>query len=178
MNPIQVNTLETHDRLLDFKKKHEESIENRIAKMIQEDPFDGLPFYIFAHKRTLSNGERNLHFQTGQYTIRNVPSHKIVWQPRLQKPKACLNSMLFKVDPSFPDQVKVIWILPEREQWSSSREGTMFEDPTVIESIHAFENDRSSLEHPEPDDPSDERAEAIYKKLYPQLWQRMFSNNY
>jgi hypothetical protein len=177
MKNVTIDRLETHDRLIDFKKKNQDSIEERINKMIVENPFDGLPFYIFAHKRTLTDAERLLHFQTHQYTIQNIPSHKIVWQPRLQKPKAQTNSMLFKVDPSFPDQVKVIWILPDRDQWDASRKGTMFQDPTVVESIEAFDNDRQSLERPEPDDPTDEKARAIYKKLYPNLWERLFGNN-
>lgn len=177
MNKIELNALETHDRLLDFKQKNQDSVEGQIQKMIQENPFDGLPFYIFAHKRTLTDTERSLHFQTHNYSLENIPSHKIVWQPRLQKPKSCLNSMLFKVDPSFPEQVKVIWILPEREQWEAHKKGKMTQDPTVVESIEAFENDRQALDHPEPDDPDDERARNIYQRLYPQLWQRLFSNN-
>lgn len=176
MKKVSVDRLETHDRLLDFQQKNKSSIDEQIASLIRQNPFDGLPFYIYAHKRTLDEAERLLHFQTGQYTIENNPTHKIVWQPRLQKPKAQTNSMLFKVDPSAPDQVKVIWILPDREQFEAYKKGSMFQDPTILDSIEAFDNNRELLEHPEPDDPTDERAKNIYKKLYPNLWHRLFAD--
>lgn len=177
MNQIQVNRLDTHDRLLDFKQKNVDSIAERISKMISERPFEDNPFYIYAHKRTVDVHEQLIYMQSGQFNINNLPTHRIVWQPRLQKPKAQTNSMLFKVDPAYPDQVKVIWMLPDRDQWEAHKKGQMFQDPTTAESIHSFENDRASIEHPEPDDPTDERAQMIYKRLYPQLWKRLFANN-
>lgn len=176
MTAIKVDRLETHDRLLDFKEKNMQSISEQVDLLIAQNPFSGEPFYIFAHKRTLDDAERILHFQTRQYSIENNPTHKIVWQPRLQKPKAQTNSMLFKVYPLHPERNHIVWILPERELWGAYQKGQMFEENAVAMSIDAFENDRAALERPEADDPSDERAQAIYKKLYPKIWRRLFPN--
>lgn len=173
---MQVDRLETHDRLLDFKKKNVNSIEEQIHNIIAQRPFEDEPFYIFAHKKTVDIHEQALYIQAG-CPIDKLPTHRLVWQPRLQKPKAETNTMLFKVDPAYPDQVRIIWILPDPSQWEAYKKGQMCQDPTTIESIHAFENDRASLERPEPDDLPDERAKVIYQRLYPKLWSRLFDNN-
>jgi hypothetical protein len=176
MNEISINRLETHDRLLDFKKKNVDSISQQIHKMVMERPFEDEPFYIFAHKKTVDMHDQLLYIQAG-YPVDKIPTHRLVWQPRLQKPKAETNTMLFKVDPAYPDQVKVIWILPDPSQWEAYKKGQMCQDPTVIESIHDYENDKAALEAPEPDDLTDERARVIYQRLYPKLWERLFANN-
>lgn len=176
MNAIKVDRLETHDRLLDFREKNIASIAGQIDSLIDQNPFCGEPFYIFAHKRTLDEGERILHLQSRQYAIENNPTHKIVWQPRLQKPKAQTNSMLFKVYPKDPNKNHIVWILPERELWNCYQKGKMFQEDAVATSIYAFEHEREVLEQPEEDDPSDSKAKAIYRRLYPKIWKRLFPN--
>jgi hypothetical protein len=175
MDGIKINTLETHDRLLDFKKKNQDTISQQIHKMVMQRPFDDHPFYIFAHKKTVDMHDQLIYIQEGCPPDK-IPTHRIIWQPRLRKPKAETNTMLFKVDPSYPDQVKIIWILPDESQWEAYKKGQMCQDPTTVESIYAYENDRASLEAPEEDDPTDERARTIYQRLYPKLWERLFAN--
>lgn len=102
---------------------------------------------------------------TGQYKdIGDIPSARIIWQPRMTKPKAQENSMLFKGYPG-TDMVKVIWIIPQRELWDQYMKGMMLESQIVVESIDKFQHDRSSLEAPEADDASDEEINNIYKNI-------------
>lgn len=146
---------ETHDRLINFKDKNELNIQACIASLIAQDPFDGLSFYIFAHKRSADfPGEPD----------------RLLWQPRLKKPKAQTNSMLFKVNPKNPEEVKIIWMIPDRKLWQSFQKGKMFESEIILDSIYDFENNREKLEMDEPDDLNDEQASALLKKLYPNLF--------
>lgn len=102
---------------------------------------------------------------TGKYRdIGDVPTHRMIWQPRLTKPKAQTNSMLFKAYPG-TDAVKVIWIIPERELWGQYQKGNVTQSEIVMESIHKFQNDRESLEAPEDDDSSDSEIDGIYKDI-------------
>lgn len=145
---ISVDRLETHDRLLQFQKQAD-SIGEMCAKIIAERPFGSYPFYIFAHARTSDDG----------YTKR------LIWQPRLTKPKSQTNSMLFKVHPLVPDQIKVIWMIPERTMWSQFKKGLVTESSIVEQSIQAFEENRDVLDAPEKDDLTDSQVDAIYREL-------------
>jgi len=144
---MKVNFLETHDRLEHFKKQNF-SISECCEDLIKQRPFGDRPFYIFAHGRTDDDGV----------------TKRLIWQPRLTKPKAQTNSMLFRATPG-TDIIIVIWILPPRELWEAYQRGMMMEDSTVIESIKAFLYDRASLERPEPDDPDDETVKQIYMEI-------------
>jgi hypothetical protein len=144
---LKVNRLDAHDRLLSFKKKAFD-IGECCQNMIDQRPFGDRPFYIFAHARTDDDGVNK----------------RLIWQPRLTKPKAQTNSMLFKAYPG-TDHIKVIWMIPERSMWNEFKQGKMFEDQIVADSIFKFENDRASLEHREADDLSDKEIDAIYRQI-------------
>lgn len=104
-------------------------------------------------------------FSTGMYpTLSDIPTHRMIWQPRLTKPKAQTNSMLFKGYPG-TDTVKVIWMIPEREMWDQYRKGNLTESSIVVESIHSFEHDRERLEAKEIDDLPDARIDQIYREI-------------
>lgn len=145
---ISVDRLETHDRLLQFQKQGED-ISSMCANVIAQRPFGDHAFYIFAHARTSDDGYTKI----------------LIWQPRLTKPKSQTNSMLFKVHPLVPEQVKVIWMIPERSMWSQFKRGLVTESSVVEQSIHAFENDRANLDAPESDDLTDSQIDAIYKQI-------------
>lgn len=145
---LPVNTLETHDRLIEFKKQSD-SISEQVAKIIKERPFGNLPFYIWAHARTADDG----------FTKR------LIWQPRLTKPKSQTNSMLFKVYPEKPDEIYIIWMIPDRSQWDAYNKGKMTESCVVWSSIQAFQYAREVLDAPAPDDLSDERVKKIYEEI-------------
>lgn len=144
---MKVNILDAHDRYQHFTKQSF-SIAECCQDLINQRPFGDHPFYIFAHPRTDDDG----------FTKR------LIWQPRLTKPKAQTNSMLFKAYPG-SDILKVIWMIPTRELWGQYKKGNVTENKTISESIYAFENHREKLEAPESDDLSDDAIDAIYREI-------------
>lgn len=175
---MKILRTDAHDRLIHFKNQSDYISEGCQSCIKNRPPqFGNLPFYIFAHKREIETDERiSLFNQDLQESLLNplqnrkywkledVPTHRLIWSPRLTKPKAQTNSMLFKVYPP-GDNIKVIWILPARELWDQYVKGNLTENKTVIESIHTFTHDRSSLEAKEEDDLSDEHINRIYEEI-------------
>lgn len=145
---MKIQLLDAHDRLLDFRKKNSVDISECCQDLVNQRPFGDHPFYIFAHARTEDDGINK----------------RLIWQPRLSKPKAQTNSMLFKAYPG-TDLIKVIWMIPDRCMWSQYKKGKLAESSIVIESIDLFQHDRGRLEVNEPDDLTDEQCCAIYESL-------------
>ncbi len=141
---IKINRLDAHDRLLHFQKQ-EFSISDCCADLIKKAPFGNHPFYIFAHPRTDEDGV----------------TKRLIWQPRLTKPTAQTNSMLFKAYPG-TDILKIIWIIPAREMWGQYEKGKMTQNQTIWQSIYDFKNNRNELEAKEKDDLSDTEVFNIY----------------
>ena len=96
--------------------------------------------------------------------IEDVPSVRIIWQPRLTKPKAEENSMLFKAYPP-GDTLRVIWMIPDRELFQSSTKNKMMENKTVQESIYNFKFHKDKLEAKEDDDLPDHIINKIYAEI-------------
>jgi len=143
---IKINPLDAHDRLKEYNTKPMSTdIIECCQDLIRQEPFGKRPFYIFAHPRTDDDG----------FTKR------MIWQPRLFKPKAQTNSMLFRAFPN-SDNIGVIWIIPARELWPQYEKGKLTENKTILEFIDLFENNRQELERPLPDEPSEEEARDIY----------------
>jgi len=144
---MKIDKLETHDRLLHFTNQSFD-ITECCQDIINKRPFGDHPFYIFAHARTDDDGF----------------TQRLLWQPRLTKPKAQTNSMLFKAYPG-TDIVKVIWMIPKRELWSQFEEGKVTANETVVDSIREFQFNREEMERKEDDDLSDADINAIYEHL-------------
>lgn len=175
---MKLNRLETHDRLLHFQKQGdlisqgcEECIRNRPKE------YGNHPFYIFAHKRELGLDERIAlfnedlrialidHSYMRQYlSLESVPTARLIWEPRLTKPKAQSNSMLFRAYPP-GDNIKIIWMIPAPELWEQYQKGNMTEHSIVCESIDQFRNARQKLEGKEIDDLSDELVKSIMLEI-------------
>ena len=161
---MKLNKLETHDRLLQFSKQ-DSDISECCQDIINQKPFGSHPFYIFAHTRTIGMDERFKLFSSGSYaTFEEVPEKTIIWQPRLTKPKAESNSMLFKAYPG-TDKIKIIWMIPATELWGQYRKGLMTENKIITDSIFAFENDKKKLEAKESDDLEDYKIDNIYRQI-------------
>jgi len=144
---MKIDPLDAHDRLIHFKKQGFD-IGECCQDLINQRPFGEHPFYIFAHARTDDDGV----------------TKRLIWQPRLTKPKSQTNSMLFKAYPG-SDIIKVIWMIPDRALWPQFKKGLMLENQTICESIDKFENDRQFLDKLEDDDFSDEVVDAIYRQV-------------
>jgi hypothetical protein len=145
---MRLDRLETHDRYAYFTKQKFD-ISECCQDLINQRPFGNHAFYIFAHARTDDN---------------DISKKRLIWQPRMTKPKAQSNSMCFKAYPG-TDIVKVIWIIPAIELWGQYKKGNITDNKTVRDSIAAYQHDRAKLEAKEDDDLNDEQIKAIYKEL-------------
>jgi hypothetical protein len=112
--------------------------------MQEESPY----IYIFAHPRTADDGI----------------TKRLLWQPRLTKPKAQTNSYLFRAQ-SKTDIIEVCWLIPPREMWGQYKKGNIAEEPTILWSIDQFLHNRKELEKSDPDDLPDERVQKIWGKI-------------
>lgn len=144
---MKLDLLETHDRYQHFTKQNFD-IGECCQDLINQRPFGDHAFYIFVHSRTDEDG----------FTKR------LIWQPRLTKPKAQTNSMLFKAYPGKED-VKVIWMIPSRELWDQYVQGKILENQTVLNSIYDFQHNRDRLEANEDDDLTDDQIDVIYRQI-------------
>jgi hypothetical protein len=144
---MKINRLDAHDRLQHFTKQQFD-IAECCQDLINQRPFGEHPFYIFAHTRTDDDGV----------------TKRLIWQPRLTKPRAQTNSMLFKAYPG-KDTIKIIWMIPAEELWAQFGKGLLTENKTVAESIQDYKHNRQKLELKESDDLSDDAINAIYKEI-------------
>lgn len=144
---MKINRLDAHDRLQHLTRQGFD-IAECCQDLINQRPFGDHPFYIFAHTRTEEDGA----------------TKRLIWQPRLTKPKAQSNSMLFKAYPG-TDVIKVLWMIPAVELWGQFDKGLMLENRLVCDSIEDFKNNRNKLEAKEDDDMTDEQIDQIYKEL-------------
>jgi hypothetical protein len=161
---MKINRLDAHDRYQHFTRQSFD-IGECCQDLINKRPFGNHAFYIFAHARTFGFDEKLKLFSSGQFkSFDEVPEKTIIWQPRLTKPKAQENSMLFKAYPG-TDVIKVIWIIPPKELWEQYRKDKMTANKTIYESISLFTNDRKKLEEKEDDDLTDKQIDAVYKEV-------------
>lgn len=144
---IKLNVYETHDRYEHLLKQNF-NISECCQDLINQRPFGNHSFYIFAHARTCDDGV----------------TKKLIWQPRLTKPLAQSNSMLFKAYPG-TDIIKIIWLIPAPELWEQYKKGNVTESNIVSWSIHQFLHNRKELEQKESDDLSDEQIDDIYLQI-------------
>lgn len=151
---MKINRLETHDRLEHLIKDQSDNVfegaeiclkSNALSLSIQEK----CPYvYIFAHTRTSDDGLKK----------------RLLWQPRISKPKAQTNSYLFRAK-SNSDLIEVVWIIPERHLWEQYEKGKVTENDLVCYSVDLFQNNRNELEKPHPEDLSELKGKKIFDKI-------------
>lgn len=151
---MEINKLDAHDRLNHFKKNQEANIFQGVEDCLKRNPNcvsmqEHFPYvYIFGHPRTADDGV----------------TKRLLWQPRLGKPKAQTNSYLFR-SISKTDVIEIVWLLPPRELWPQYEKGKVTESEDVMTSIRNFVNHREELEKPHKDDWSEERIRRKLKSI-------------
>lgn len=151
---MKIDRLETHDRLIHFKKDQEATICQGVEDCLKKNPYslalqDKSPYiYIFSHPRTHDDGVRI----------------RYIWAPRLSKPLPQTNSYLFRAT-SKTDNIEVCWLLPPREMWPQYKVGNVTESDLVIWSIDQFENNRKNLGKKDREDFSDEKILQVYREI-------------
>jgi hypothetical protein len=151
---MRLNTLETHDRYELLKKEQSNILSIGADECLKKNPLSlalqsRSPYvYMFAHPRTMEDGR----------------TKKMLWQPRLSKPKAQTNSYLFRAI-SGTDNVEICWLLPPRELWGQYSTGKVTESDLIAWSINAFEYNRNLLDKVYEDDFSEEQIKNIYRQV-------------
>lgn len=151
---MKLNVFEAHDRLLHFKKDQEANIFQGAEDCLKknEDSLfyqDRSPYiYIFAHPRTADDGVNK----------------RMLWQPRLEKPEAQVNSYLFRAT-SHSDIIETIWLIPPQELWPQYAVGKVTENEIALWSIDQFVNNKAGLERKDPQDLPEEKCKQILREL-------------
>lgn len=160
-----VNVVKVQEDLEKLNETDNNAITDMIRKIIMQDDFLGLsPYiYVFAHKRELGIDERfSLMIQGGYSSIEETPKARLIWAPRLTKPKAEPNSFLFRIELNHADDVETVWILPEEELFNLFKKGKVFENQIIHNSIYNFIHNKKELERPHEDDLKDKDAKQVY----------------
>jgi hypothetical protein len=151
---MKISRLETHDRYDYLIKDQAHMIAQGASDCLKKNS-DSLklqelcPYvYIFAHPRTEEDGGNK----------------RLLWQPRLTKPKAQTNSYLFRAE-SKTDLMEICWILPPRELWPQYQKGNICASDHVRWSINHFIHNRRKLEDPFVGDLTDSQARAIWTQI-------------
>ncbi len=157
---MKIDRLETHDRFKQYQNQWD-SIVQGCLDCISGVPeaFKG-PFYVFAHTRTVENDERSDLVLKWGYQKEKTPNVRLIWQPRITKPKAEPNSYLFLARKG-SDEIQTIWILPKQELWDNFEPGKMMENEDIWTSILNYRFNRKRLEAPEPDGPTKGQEEEF-----------------
>lgn len=151
---MKINREETHDRYQYLMQDQALSLSQGAEECLKQNPLSlGLqqysPYiYMFAHPRTCEDGI----------------TKKMIWQPRLSRPKPQTNSYLFRAK-SHSDIIEICWMIPPREMWPQYDKGKITESDIVLWSIDQFTNHRDRLSQKEEDDLSDEIIKNIYIKV-------------
>lgn len=151
---MKINRLEAHDRLKHFKKDQEANIFQGAEDCLKknEDSIfyqERSPYvYIFAHPRTADDGV----------------TKRMLWQPRLLKPKCESNSYLFRAV-SHTDNIEVIWMIPAMEMWSQYKTGNVTEHEIVNWSIDQYLTNKKFMEKRDVEDLPEEKCKQLLKEL-------------
>lgn len=151
---MKINRLETHDRLLHFKKDQALNIFQGAEDCLKRNPLslaiqEKSPYvYMFAHPRTADDGVNK----------------RMLWQPRLSKPTPEPNSYLFRAQ-SKTDLIEVCWLIPPREMWDQYKEGNVTHNADVLWSINQYRHNILKFSIPHPDDVSEIQGRKILKGI-------------
>lgn len=126
----------------------EEEYCKTIQNIIQSRPFGKHKFYIYSFMKRVCDitGAKKLYHFT-----------------RLTKPDPIPGTTLLRADPEYPEEVKIIWSLPNDEAFNLYKVGRMFSDPFVHECIMKYLHNRDELMKPEDGDLSEDQIKEIYR---------------
>ncbi|HEY3526727.1 MAG TPA: hypothetical protein VGK47_11055 [Nitrososphaeraceae archaeon] len=151
---MKIDKNDAHDRLEHLLEDQSETISRGCDECLKKNPhtisiLSRMPYvYIFAFAKTADNGV----------------DKRLLWQPRILKPEAQTNSMLFRAKKN-SDIIEICWNIPQKELWSQYQKGNLMQNETVCWSIHQYLNNRKELEAPHPEDLPEERLKAIYDDI-------------
>lgn len=138
---------EIHDTTETWVNNSEANYVKCIQDLISSRPFGNHKFYILSFIKRVND---------------LLGVKKMYHQPRLTKPYPVPGTTLLRVDPSDPSTMTIFWTLPTEEAFDLYKQGKIFSDETVHNSIHMFLRDPKSMCEPESDDLTDDEIRKIY----------------
>ena len=132
-----------------WRENSEQGYCEMVQQIIESRPFGKHPFYIYQFVKRVDDA-------TG---IKKMYHH-----PRLTKPDPIPGTTLLRADPSNPEEVTIIWTLPDEESFNLYQSGKMFADPFVYESIQKYLHNPRELMRREKGDLTDEEIKEIYQE--------------
>lgn len=149
---MKLNRLETHDRFLEFNK-NTDAIYQGCMECLRNVPENiKFPFYVYAHSRQIDFDEqKSIIIQSNTINF-TPPSERLIWSPRISKPKPEPNSYLFLVVQR-PDLVQICWFLPKRELWEQYAPGKMTFNEEIWTSIQNYKNCKKKMQESDKDGP-------------------------
>lgn len=175
---MKVSILDAYDRL-EYYKSQADEISIACEECIKGRPkeFGTHPFYIFAHARTIGMDEKvalfnddlryamlDMNYKRKYISVDRVPEKTLIWQPRLSKPEAQSNSMLFKYFPA-NDTIEIKWMIPAIELWGQYDKDKMTGNELIFKSIEEYKTNKAALSRPDEDDLSDIEIDNIYRAI-------------
>lgn len=151
---MKIDKNDAHDRLEHLLEDQSETISRGCDECLKKNPLTAsilsrMPYvYIFAFAKTADNGV----------------DKRLLWQPRILKPEAQSNSMLFRAKRN-SDIIEICWNIPQKELWEQYRKGNLMQNETVCWSIHQYLNNRKELEAPHPEDLPEEILKSIFRSI-------------
>lgn len=156
---MKLNRLETHDRLLHFNNQSED-MGKGISECIANVPEAiKCPFYVYGFGKLVGNDEKVSLIIQGQ---KRIPSERMIWVPRISKPRASPNSYLFLARKG-TDVVETIWMLPRREYWDQYNPGQLFHNEGIWTSIQNYRNCLHRLNAPDVNGPNPKDVELFIR---------------
>lgn len=131
-----------------WKENSEADYVRCIQNIIRSKPFGENKFYIFSFVKRVDD-------------ITGVK--KMYHHPRLTKPEPVPGSTLMRVDPNNPEQAKIIWTLPNQENFALYKHGKMFADEFVYQCIETFCTCPESFLCHEEGDLTDDQIREVYQ---------------
>lgn len=139
-----------NDNIQFFKGNFEKEYCETIQNIIQSRPFGKYKFYIFQFVKRVDD-------TTGV--------KRMIHQPRLTKPEPLPGTTLLRCDPDRPEDVTIIWTLPNQENFGLYKHGKFFSDPFVAECVEKYLKRPGELMKEEEGDLDDDKIREIYREI-------------
>lgn len=147
MQNFYLSKNEAFDSTTNWKENSEKDWVACLQDLIKKKPFGDHKFYVFMFVKRVddSSGIKKMYLQ-----------------PRLTKPEPLPGTTLMQVDPKDPGTAKIIWTLPNENNFGLYQAEKMFGDPFVYECIQKYLKSPWELMKKEEGELREEEIREIY----------------
>lgn len=123
MQNFSMTGMQVHDNTLLWKESFDGEYVRIVQSIIDQNLFEGKSFYIhqFIKRVDDTSGVK-----------------KMMHHPRLSKPLPTPGATLLRCEPFAPEQIKIVWTLPNQENFGMYSEGKIYANEFVFNCIQKF----------------------------------------